>query len=360
MIDLRTDALTRPTQEMWEAMQAAHLGWPAVREDPSVNNLEALAADMAGKEAGLFVPTGTVANLVALMTHTKRGDQVLIEATSHILWCEESGLAYISGLIPRTLAGTYGSLDPEMVRSVLQERVFAYKHSSSLLALENTHNFSGGTIISLAQTRSIAEVAKEFDVAVHLDGARIFNACVAIRTDLRTLVAGVDTVTMSLNKGLSAPIGSVLLGPREFIDRARVNLKRVGGASMSKAGIFAAAGIVALKSMVDRLAEDNRRAGMLAHGLHTVEGLQIDEKAVQTNMVVLTTEGHTSSENLVRDLEQSGIRAHVRTNDTVRFTTHRHISDEDIVRVIEVVGALMSTARRAEVPLARSRRNDAR
>ena len=286
MIDLRSDAVTQPTDEMWAAMRAAPPHWSPDGNDPSVLRLEERASELTGKQAALFVPTGTMGNLLALMSLVERGDQVILEAASHIHWSEEWSLAYICGAIPRPVTGTRGALDPEQVRDAIVERRFSHQPHTGLICLENTANAAGGTIMSPKHTAAIVAVAHEHDIKVHLDGARLANAQVALGVPLRDLTEHVDSVMLGVDKGLSAPFGALLCGPHDMIARANLNLKRLGGHSVPNAGIHAAAALVALDTMIPRLVDDHRRARMLADGIAVIRGVILDPAAVQTNIVM--------------------------------------------------------------------------
>ena len=236
MIDLRSDAVTRPTDAMWEAMRSAHLGWAPSGDDASVNELQDLAAELVGKEAALFVATGSMANLVALMTHTQRGDEFIVEADSHIRWSEEASFAYVCGLVPSTVQSEAGHVSPDAVRRQLSQQRFNHKPRTSLICLENTHNLAGGTVMRAEEIIAISSVAHEYGIRVHLDGARVFNACTAANEDVKLAGAHVDTIMFCLNKGLSAPGGALLCGSVEFVEQAKINLRRLGGHSIPRQG----------------------------------------------------------------------------------------------------------------------------
>ena len=342
-VDLRSDAVTQPTAEMWEAMRAAPPHWAPDGDDPSVLALEEHAAELTGKAAALFVPTGTMANLLALMSHVERGEQVILEASSHILWSEEWSLAYVCGALPRPIEGIRGSLPPEAVLAAIAGRRFSHRPRTGLVCLENTVNAAGGAALTPLQTAPIAAVAHEHGIPVHLDGARIFNAQVALGMTLRQLAADVDTVALGLSKGLSAPGGALLCGPHEFIAASHINLKRLGGHSLPNAGIHAAAGLVALKTMIPRLAEDHRRARMLAAGIAKLPGVQVDLEAVATNIVMAEIDQSAMPATLLAEkLALRGVRAITYADDVIRFVTHRHITDEDVERAIAAVGDVLA------------------
>jgi threonine aldolase len=342
VIDCRSDAITQPTDEMWDAMRSADVGWGMQGEDESLNALQEYGAHMTGMEAALYVPSGTMANLVAMMTHTSRGDNFIAEAHSHVLWSEQWSYAYVCGVAARPILGSLGVMAPTDVESAIQERRFGHRPPVRLLCLENTHNMAGGTITSLTQTVALSAVAREHGLAIHTDGARILNACVATEVSVQLFASETDTLTLNLNKGLSAPEGALLCGSRRLIDEGRLNLRRLGGWSATgKAGPLAAAGLVALKTMIPQLREDNRRARVLALGLAHLEHIHVDLESVQTNIVMVRLdESFMSTDGFLQELRLAGVRAYYYLPDTVRFVLHRHISDDDVARVIEVVREL--------------------
>ena len=345
IIDLRSDAVTRPTAAMWDAMRQAELGWAPAGEDASVNALEDYAVALSGKEAALFVPTGSMANLVALMSHTRRGDQIILEASSHILWSEEWGYAYVCGVVPRAIRGVRGYMNPADIASAVCARQFLHRPVTSLICFENTHNAAGGIAFNDQQTAAIVEVAQKYRILTHLDGVRIFNASVALDQTLQQLVEAVDSVTIGLNKGLSAPGGALLCGSRKFIERSRINLKRLGGASIHQAGILAAAGLVAIETMPAQLHNDHRRAQALAQGLAGMDGLQVDLALVQTNTVLVDLDrAGIQAAIFVEELARCDVRAYPYTDEVVRFMTHRHITDADIERVLGEAEVILRSA----------------
>jgi threonine aldolase len=339
VIDCRSDVITRPTEAMWDAMRSAEMGWGLQDEDRSINELQEYAADLAGMEAAIFVPSGTMANLVALMTHANRGDHILLEAYSHILWSEEWSFAYVCGLVPRAIQGDLGVISPDDVESAIAERRFGHRPRFRILCLENTHNMAGGTMMTPAQTAVLANIAHDNGIAVHVDGARILNACAALDVPLRDFARHVDTLSINLNKGLSAPGGAVLCGPKDVIHESRQNLKRLGGWSVvGKSGLTAAAGLVGLKTMIPQLAEDNRRTRRLAEQLADIDHIEIDLRTVQTNIVMLRVpRAFMSADEFLKQLQQAGVRAYPYMPDTVRFVLHRHIDEADVSRIVAAV-----------------------
>ena len=342
-IDLRSDTVTRPTEAMYAAIASAPIGDDVMGEDPTVRRLEELAAARLGKEAGLLLPSGTMANLAALMAHTRRGDEVILEAESHIFYYEAAGMAVAGSLMPRTLRGRHGALDAGDVGGATRTEDVHFPRTG-LVCLENTHNRAGGTVVSVEQTRAVCSVAHAAGVPVHVDGARIFNAALALGVDAATLVADADSAMFSLSKGLSAPVGSMLVGSAAFIAAARRARKLLGG-GMRQAGILAAAGIVALEQMVDRLAEDHAHARLLAQRLATVPGVRVDLETVQTNIVNLRTEpSRLEAPSFAGQLRERGVLAGARDQWTIRMVTHRHISAADIETAAETVRAVAGAA----------------
>lgn len=335
LIDLRSDTVTLPTDEMREAMARAVVGDDVFGEDPTVNEFEALASSMLGKEAGLFVPTGTMANLVAVLTHTQKGDEVFVEADAHI-YCNEAGsLSAVAGTIPHPIPGRAGYIAPEQLRAAMRPSN-VHHPVPRLVCVENTHNRAGGIPLSPQEMDAICVTAHELGLVVHVDGARIFNAAVALGVPAPTLVRYADSAMFCVSKGLSAPVGSVVVGARAFIERARRFRKMVGG-GMRQAGIIAAAGIVALKSMVGRLAEDHAHARALAEGIAHVPGLSVDLTKVRTNMVQVSTTGPLTPTEFTGRLRDAGVLALPNGPTTIRMVTHRHISPHDVARAIEAI-----------------------
>ncbi len=337
MIDLRSDLHGLPTEEMWEAMHEAKLGWATYGEDASVNLLQARVASLLGKEAGLWVPTCGMANLVALITLAPRGTAVVLESQSHVLTSEAMGITDIAGLEPRSLWAADGRLDPAEVEELVVEE------QASLLVLENTHTRAGGTVLSPELTAELSRVALRNGARVHLDGARLANAAIALDVTLRELAAPVDTVALSMNKGLCAPMGTILAGSELAIDGARENLRRLGGASVHKAGIPAAAALVALDTMLDRLTDDHRRARELGALLAEIPGLRLVPETVETN-IVLVDAGDTglAPDELVRLLAERRVLALERDTTRIRFVTHRLIGDAEVAGAAEAVAAVVA------------------
>jgi len=338
-LDFRSDTVTLPTPEMREAAANAPLGDDVYGEDPTVNKLERLAAEMLGKEAGLFVTSGTQGNAVSLLAHTRRGDEVILEARSHIYMNEVGGLAVIGGLMARTVQGELGWMRPEDLEAALRPPNIHYPRTS-LVCVENTHNSAGGFPLTLEQMEADWEVAKRHGLGVHLDGARIFNAAVALGVDAKELARYADSVQICLSKGLAAPVGSIVVGTEEFIEGARKYRKMLGG-GMRQAGIIAAPGIIALTRMVDRLAEDHENAKLLADGLSQIRGIRV-LYPVKTNMVYIDISGlGWTGREWVEACEKLGWKSRGRST-TIRLCTHYGIEREDIEAFLEGFRTLVS------------------
>jgi threonine aldolase len=344
VVDLRSDTVTLPTEEMLEAMRTAELGDDVYGEDPTVNRLERLAAEKMGKEAALLTTSGTQANLVSVLSQTKRGDEVVLEGDAHMYYYEVGAFSALGGLIPRLVRGQAGVMTPRDIETVLRPPNIHFP-PTSLICIENSHNRAGGTVWSPSQTRAVFDFAKDHRLNLHMDGARVFNAAVAQNVDVREFTRYVDTLMFCLSKGLSAPIGSMVVGDSEFIDRARRYRKMLGG-GMRQAGIIAAAGIVAIEKMVDRLKDDHANARMLAKGLAEVEGISIDPSRVQTNIVLYEVNGlKMSSDDWVKRLNESGVKAGPLEAGRVRMVTHRGIEKQDIEYTLSVAEKIAKLVR---------------
>jgi len=338
---LRSDTVTLPTNEMREAMKNANLGDDVYQEDPTVNQLEELAAKKLGKEAALFVPSGTMGNLIAVLTHCQRGDEVIVEMDSHIYYYEVGGISAVAGVLPRLIAGDKGILNPQDVKKALRKKNIHYPETT-LICLENTHNRAGGTITPPEVIEEICQLAHQRNIAVHLDGARIFNAAIALNIEPALLTKDVDSVMFCLSKGLSAPVGSILAGSKEFIQRARKNRKMLGG-GMRQAGISAAAGIIAIENMVERLKEDHKNARILGEGLADISGIKVDIETVQTNMVYFDLqESGMDTFQFLPKLAEYNILGSPRPPTKVRLVAHYGINEEDIYTTIKAIKEIVS------------------
>lgn len=338
VINLRSDTQTLPTRAMLEAMCSAPLGDDTYGEDPTVRRLEALSAERFGKEAGLFVLSGTMGNLVCLMAQTNPGDEVILDAESHLFYYESGGLASVAGLMPMPVASDRGWIDPRDLRNCIRACDIHFP-VPRIFCLENTHNRGGGRVIPFALHRELCQIAREHGLSIHLDGARIFNAAIATKTTVLEYASTVDTVMFCLTKGLSCPMGSVVVGSSEFISRARQIRKRLGG-GMRQAGVAAAAGIVALEEMIERLADDHFHAKLLAEGISDIPGLSVDVSSVDTNMVYVDhTSTGVSTENIVERLRNCGVIADGRPPDQLRFVTNRHHDSATIQEALRRIRA---------------------
>jgi threonine aldolase len=334
-IDLRSDTVTKPTPEMREAMAEAEVGDDVYRDDPTVNRLEELAAEMLGKEAALFVPSGTMGNLIALLVHCQRGDEVIVGNQSHIYLNEAGGMSALGGIhpcpIPNQKDGTL-QLD-DILASIRTEDV--HHTITRLICLENTQNICGGVPLTLDYTREVGDIAHHNGLLLHIDGARIFNAAVAQNVSIRELVEPADSVMFCLSKGLAAPVGSMLVGTRKFMTRARHIRKMLGG-GMRQVGIVAAAGIISLEQMVNRLSDDHARARKLGDGLRQVRGLVVDEGSPHSNMVYLNL-----ADDVVMDAGQicekmaaRGLLLDAENARRFRLVTHYWIDDHAVEKTI--------------------------
>jgi threonine aldolase len=335
VIDLRSDTVTKPTEEMRKAMYTAEVGDDVYGEDHTVRELEEIAAKMLGKEDALFVTSGTQGNQIAVLTHCQPGNEILLEADSHIFYYEGAAISAFAGVQPRTIIGQRGQMKPKDIESAIRVDDI-HMPETSLICLENTHNRAGGAIVPLENMKEIYSVAKSHNIPVHLDGARLFNAAVASNTKLSEYGNQTDTIQVCLSKGLGAPIGSIIAGPSSFIKDARKWRKRLGG-GLRQVGVIAAPGIIALTKMVDRLAEDHQRAKKLADGLKNIPNLVV-ENNVETNIIVvnISKTGISVSEFLER-LKDNGVLAVAFGSETVRFTTNYHITDENIEVVLQSI-----------------------
>jgi threonine aldolase len=340
-LDFRSDTITQPSAAMREAMKDAQVGDDVFGEDPSINALEAEAARVFHKDAGLFVASGTQGNLLALLCLTRPGDECIAETSSHIANSEVGGAARLGGVTLRPVIGPMGKISPAQVAATVRPENVHYARTT-LLAVENTHNSAGGTILTPAEMDALAASARERGLKVHVDGARIFNAAVGLGVEPAALARGADTLTFCLSKGLSAPVGSVLVGSESVIAEARRYRKMVGG-GMRQAGVLAAAGLIALRDGVSRLAEDHRRARRLAEGLARIPGLTIDLATVQTNIVRFDVAGIGYTTGSFADaMRKRGVTLSGGAGTGVRMVVHRHIDDEAIDQALAAAGELRS------------------
>lgn len=345
IVDLRSDTVTLPTPAMREAMYRAEVGDDVYGEDPTVNRLEALAAERMGKEAALFVVSGTMGNLVSLLSHCGRGDEVIMGDKAHSFLYEAQGASVLGGIAVRTVPNLpNGMLEPADVEAAIREDNVHFPRTR-LICLENTHNRCGGAVLTPAQMATIREVALRHGLAVHLDGARIFNAAVALGIEAKEIAAQADSVQFCFSKGLSAPVGSAICGSAEFIKAARRNRKIVGGA-MRQAGVIAAAAIVALEQMVERLAEDHENARILAEGLAEIPGFEVDLRTVQTNIIIFgLNNSRVSTKDVAKALAAEGVKIGVVDAGHFRAVTHYGITRQDVDAALVAIRRVMSQLR---------------
>ena len=336
VVDLRSDTVTLPTEEMLEAIRNAELGDDVFKEDATVNRLQEMAAKKMGKEAALLVPSGTMANLVSVTSNTTRGDSAIVEADAHVYWYEVGGISAIAGVLPLTVKGEMGVMNPKDIEAVIRPRG-VHQPPTTLVCIENTHNRAGGTIVAPDQIEAISRVAQEHDLRLYMDGARIFNAAVGLGVDVREFTRHVDNLMFCLSKGLSCPIGSIIVGSEEFIEVARKTRKIVGG-GMRQAGVVAAPGIIALEKMIDRLEDDHRNARFLGERLAGIEGIDVDLRTVQTNMTMFDVKGlNVGADVFVGKMREQGVLALALGETRIRMVTHRGIEREDVEIALAVV-----------------------
>jgi len=336
LVDLRSDTVTHPTQDMRRAMAEAEVGDDVFGEDPTVIRLEEMAAGLLRKEAALFVSSGTMGNLVSLLTHCGRGDEVILGDQSHIFIYEQGGMSALGGIHPRTVGNRPdGTMDIQEIEAAIRPDNVHFPRTR-LIAVENTHNRCSGYPLSPAYLKDIQELAQRHQLRVHMDGARIFHAAAALGVPVHDIALPADSITFCLSKGLAAPVGSLVCGCSDFISEARRNRKVLGG-GMRQAGVLAGAGIVALQRMTDRLADDHKNARKLAEGLASFEDLFVDLELVRTNIVFfkITRAGLTAAE-LAATLNPKGVRVLPTGPQRLRAVTHYHISEDDIDYVLQV------------------------
>jgi len=344
MIDLRSDTVTHPTPEMQEAMARAELGDDGREGDPTVRKLEELAAARVGKEAALYLPSGTMTNLCSLLTHTSRGAEVFLERTAHIISYENSGISLLGGLFYRSIMGSRGAMDLTALEFAFESGLASRHLAPALVCMETTHNSAGGAVLPLEHMAGVQRIARANGANVHLDGARIFNAAVALGVDASKIAAYADSVCFCVSKGLSAPVGSLLCGTQGFIDRAK-HFRRMLGGAMRQSGIVAAAGIVALESMVDRLRDDHANARRLAEGFQAIDASLVDAAGIETNIVRVDISGSgRSAQQWVKDLDAEGVATSDYGRSQLRFVTHRHIGRAEVDQTVAAVRRIWERA----------------
>ena len=352
MIDLRSDTVTLPSEEMRKSILSAKLGDDVFGEDPTVNELETKTAKIIGKEAALLVPSGTMGNLVSVLVHCQRGTEIILGDKSHTFMYEAGGISAFGGVHSRQLKNKAdGTINIEEIKSAIRMDNDHFPKTSAI-TLENTHNLCNGAPLSTDYINDVAKIAHNNDIKLHIEGARIFNAAVALDVDVKNLVTSADSVTFCLSKGLSAPVGSVICGSKEFIYHARRNRKALGG-GMRQAGIIAAAGIYSLDNMLDQIKEDHKNAQRLAEGIDKIEGLWIDLKNIKTNILYFDIEkGKDRGEKLARQTKNIEIYPFEITQDNVRFfesrpghfrlVTHYGITRDDIEKTLGVLDKMVN------------------
>jgi threonine aldolase len=341
VIDLRSDTVTRPTPAMRRAMAEAEVGDDVYAEDPTVNRLQARAAEIFGREAALYFPSGSMANLTAIKTWTRPGTEVICESQAHIYLYEMAAMCAIAGCMPNTVPAPSGTLTWDLIEPLIRPHIY-YRAQTALIELENTHNMHGGTVYPTAIAEDICERAHAVGLPVHLDGARIFNASVALGKPVAEITKKFDSVMFCLSKGLGAPVGSMLVGSREFIDRARSTRKLLGG-GMRQAGVLAAAGLIALEETPKTLHRDHENARHLAEGLAKIPGVSIDSKKVVTNILIfdVAPSGRTAAE-VIAELGKRGVLCGATGKSTIRMVTHYDVDRAAIDRALAVIAAVLA------------------
>ncbi len=337
-IDLRSDTVTRPTEKMRKASYEAELGDDVYGEDPTINRLEETASKILGKEASLFVTSGTQGNQIAVLTHCQPGNEIILEEEAHLFYYEGAAISAFAGVQPRTLKGNRGAMNPNDVAAAIRGEDI-HLPETSLICLENTHNRAGGAIVPLENMRDIYEIANKNGIPVHLDGARLFNAAVALNVPVSEFTKHTTTVQICLSKGLGAPVGSIISGSEEFIKKARKWRKRLGG-GLRQAGVIAAPGLIAITEMVDRLAEDHSNANRLAQGLKNLPKLEVINQ-VDTNIVLVDIQKlNLTAVHFLEILKNEGILAVPFGPTMIRFTTHYDVNSEQIEQVLAKISKL--------------------
>jgi len=340
IIDLRSDTVTKPTAAMRAAMAAAEVGDDVYSEDPTVNRLEARAAEIFGREAAIFVPTGSMGNQIAIKLHTQPGQEVICEARGHIVDWEMAMVSAFSGCHLRTVPGDRGVLTWEQIRTAIAPKIY-YRPQTGLISLENSHNMAGGTVTSQEVYEEIWCGARDAGIPIHLDGARVFNAATALNIPVAELTSGFSSVMFCLSKGLCAPVGSILVGARKFIERARSVRKMLGG-GMRQAGVIAAAGLIALEEMPSRLHEDHANARLLAQGVAALPGVDIDLATVQTNIVIFSVGGISDVSPLLAQLKKRGVLAGSAAANQIRYVTHRDVDKKACEEALRITAEVLT------------------
>jgi threonine aldolase len=340
IIDLRSDTVTKPSPAMRRAMAEAEVGDDVYLEDPTINRLQARAAEIFAREAALFVPSGSMGNLASIMAQTARGQEVICEAAGHVYNYEMGSISALGGVLPRTVPAEDGILAWAQIARAIREKAY-YRPQTALVALENTHNMAGGTVYPTELAHEICDKAHDEGLKVHLDGARIFNAAAHLHEDVAVMTKKFDSIQFCLSKGLGAPVGSMIVGSKDLIERCRVIRKMLGG-GMRQAGVLAAAGLVALDEGPTHIPTDHDNAQILARGLSKVPGIQIDPKKVQTNIVIFSINAAgLSPDQLVDRLNQRKVLTGAVDSTRIRVVTHRDVSREDCENALRIIGEVM-------------------
>ncbi len=346
VIDLRSDTVTHPTEAMRRAMADAEVGDDVYGEDPAINRLEERAAALLGKEAGLFTASGTMSNLIAALTYCQRGDEIVMGDQAHIFWNESASVSALAGAQVRLAPNDdRGRIDPQDLADAIRPRGNIHVPPTTLVCLENTHNRCSGSALTPDDTKQVADIAHNAGAQVHLDGARVFNAAVALEVPPSALVKDVDDVSFCLSKGLSCPVGSVLCGAEEFIGQARRWRKMIGG-GMRQAGVLAAAGLVALDTMIERLADDHANARRLAQGLANIDGLSLNPDNIQTNIVIFEVDTSVgAAPEVIQALALAGVKVTPSRAQFLRMVTHRHIDGDAVAEALDRVSRTVTELR---------------
>jgi threonine aldolase len=340
VIDLRSDTLTKPSPAMRRAMAEADVGDDVFLEDPTVNRLQDRAAEIFGREAGLFVPSGTMGNLIAIMAQTRPGQEVVCDETGHAYNYEMASMCSVGGVLPRVIAAPRGILSWELIAPAIRPKIY-YRPQTALIELENTHNMAGGTVYPTSVVHEICDRAHELGIAVHLDGARVFNAAAYLGEKVADMTRKCDSIQFCVSKGLGAPVGSLIVGSRDFIDRCR-SLRKMLGGGMRQAGVLAAAALVALEEGPGRLGIDHANARFLATSLASTPGITLNPDAVQTNIVIFSLkDSGMASATFLEKLSKRGVRALPVDASRVRMVTHLHVSRQDIETAVAAVAEIM-------------------
>jgi threonine aldolase len=345
ILDFRSDTVTKPTKAMYKAMVESPLGDDVLGDDPTVQKLEAMASEIFDKEAAMYVPSGSMGNLISVGVQANRGDEVIMEAMSHTYNFEVAGTSAIWGIQARPILGIRGAMDPSEVRAAVRPES-SHMPRTGLICVENTHNFHGGSVIPLENIRAIGKIARENGVKFHIDGARIFNASVASGVDVKEYAACADTVQFCLSKGLSSPVGSVVVGTAEFMKKARRIRKMIGG-TLRQAGVLCGCGIVSLTEMVGRLKEDHANAKKLAKGLAEIKGVRINPADVETNIVVFTLEdNYPNHAAVIEQMKTKGLLLVTMAGVKLRMVTHKDVNSADVDAALEILAKELPALRK--------------